>query len=60
MAGISAVLQFDSGLKTQHSMMTLAKIPPNEYTVQAGITKDKLRLRGAARKGSGATEKEKS
>ena len=42
MAGISAVLQFDSGSKAQHSVMTLAKTPPNEYTVQAGVTKDKL------------------
>jgi hypothetical protein len=59
MTGISAVLQFDSGSKAQHSVRTLAKIPPNEYTVQAGITKDKLRLRGAARKASELQKKKR-
>ena len=33
MAGMSAVLQFDSA-KVLHSVMTIAKIPPNEHAVK--------------------------
>jgi hypothetical protein len=58
-AGISAFLQFDCGSKAQHSVMTLAKITPNENTVQAGITKDKLRLEVHAARNAGELQKRK-
>lgn len=50
MAGISAVLQFDDGLKARHEVMTLANIPSGRYTKEAGVNKDKKRLVCSVRK----------
>lgn len=52
MAGMSAVLQFDSGSDARHEVKKLAKIPHGHYTEQTGIKKDKKRMLGVARKAS--------
>ena len=59
MAGISAVLQFDGGMKALHSVMTLAKIPPNMHAQKAGEIKDKTRLSDSARKASELQKKKR-
>ena len=59
MAGMSAVLQFNSGSKASHSVMALANIPPNEYAAQVGVTKDKRRISGAKRRASDLQKKKR-
>lgn len=59
MAGISAILQFDGGMKAVHSVMTFANIPPNMHAEKAGEIKDKARLSGSARKASDPQKKKR-
>ena len=59
MARISAVLQFNSGTKALHSVMTLAKIPHNMHVEKAREIKDKTRVGGFARKASELQKKKR-
>lgn len=52
MAGISAVLQFDSGSKAREEVMKLASIPCSKFTQEAGSSKDKKRISCAKKKAS--------
>ena len=60
MAGISAILQFDGGMKAVHSVKTLENIPPNMHAEKAGEIKDKARLSGSARKASDLQKKKRA
>ena len=52
MAGMSAVLQFDSGSKAQHEMMKVANIPSGRFTEEARASMDKKRIASSKRKAS--------
>ena len=59
MAGMSAILPFETGTKALRSVMNMAKIPPNEHAVKAGEIKDKIRMTRSTRKASELQKKKR-